>query len=142
MNCMAANVRRASIHGDGMETVTRSSLDALTRSFHRYHEQTYGHANADEPVQLVNIRVKAVGRRPGLQLKQGSKVEAVRERFRSVWFSDAKVDSCRVLWRPGLKAGETVDGPTIVESLDSTVVIPPEWSGMVDADGYIRIRKG
>ena len=129
-------------HGDGMETVSRSSLDALTRSFHRHHERTYGYANTDEPVQLVNIRVKAVGRRPGLQLKQGSNVEAVRERSRGVWFSDAKVDSCRVLWRPGLKAGETVDGPTIVESLDSTVVIPPEWSGMVDADGYIRIRKG
>ena len=129
------------VHRGRTGSVTRESLDALTRSFHLHHEQTYGYANVDEPVQLVNLRVTAVGRRPSLQLKQSSNVAAMRERTRSVWFPDTDVDSCRVLWRPGLRAGEIVDGPTIVESLDSTVVIPPMWSGSVDDDGYIRIRK-
>ena len=128
-------------HRDRGGAVTRNSLDALTRAFHLHHEQTYGYANADESVQLVNLRVKAVGRRPGLQLKQSSNVEAARERARSVWFPGAGVDSCRILWRPGLEVGEMIDGPTIVESLDSTVVIPPAWSATVDDDGYIRIRK-
>ena len=127
--------------GDRMGTVTRNSLDALATLFHRLHEKTYGHANADEPVQLVNVRLKAVGRLPSLQLKQRSNVEAARERTRSVWFPSAGFVSCRILWRTGLEAGEVIDGPTIIESLDSTVVIPPTWSANVDDDGYIRLRK-
>ena len=128
-------------HRDRMETVTRNSLDALAKAFHLHHEQTYGYANADESVQLVNLRVRAIGRRPGLQLRQSSSAGAARERTRDVWFPDTGINSCRILWRPGLKVGEVVDGPTIVESLDSTLVIPPAWSARVDDDGYMRIRK-
>src|SRR5262249_14116812 len=48
--------------------ITRASLDALAAAFHRRHEQTYGHANPSEPVQLVNLRLTALGRLPGLTL--------------------------------------------------------------------------
>ena len=126
---------------DRMATVTRNSLDALAMSFHLHHEQTYGYANADESVQLVNLRLKAVGRLPSLQLKQSANVEAVRERTRSVRFPGTGVNSCRILWRLGLKVGEMINGPTIIESLDSTIVIPPAWCARVEDDGYIRIRR-
>src|SRR5215469_6501858 len=48
--------------------MTRTSLDALATNFHEKHHQTYGHANAKEPVQLVTLRLTAVGRLPELQL--------------------------------------------------------------------------
>src|SRR5215472_6105675 len=41
--------------------VIRASLDALAAAFHARHHQTYGHANPAEPVQLVNIRLTAIG---------------------------------------------------------------------------------
>ena len=126
---------------DRMGTVTRNSLDALALSFHLHHEKTYGYANADESVQLVNLRLKAVGRLPSLQLKQSANVETMRERTRSVRFPAAGVNSCRILWRLGLKVGEMINGPTIIESLDSTIVIPPAWWARVEDDGYIRIRR-
>ena len=121
--------------------VTRDSLDALARLFHHQHEKTYGHANLDEPVQLVNVRLKAIGRLPSLRIKQRYNAEAARERTRSVWFADVGVNTCRILRRSGLRAGELIDGPTIIESLDSTVVITPTWSANVDNDGYLRIGK-
>jgi N-methylhydantoinase A len=127
--------------GDREGVVTQDSLDGLATSFHRQHEQTYGHANADEPIQLVNVRLKAVGRLPSLQLKQKSSAKEARERTRSVWFAGTEITECRILWRTGLKVGEIIDGPAIVESLDSTVVVPPAWSASVENDGYIRIRK-
>ena len=34
--------------------------------------------------------------------------------------------------------GQEIAGPAIVESLDSTLVIPPAWQGAVDAAGFIR----
>jgi N-methylhydantoinase A len=129
------------LDGDREDGITRASLDALARSFHREHERTYGHANTDEPVQLVNVRLTAIGRLPQLSLKQISGAETARERTREVWFPGAGVGPCRILWRSGLEGGTTIEGPTIIESLDSTIVIPPSWSANVDDDGYIRIRR-
>ncbi|HST75758.1 MAG TPA: hydantoinase/oxoprolinase family protein, partial [Acetobacteraceae bacterium] len=45
--------------------ITRGSLDAVAAAFHDKHEQTYGHANREEAVQLVNLRLTALGRLPG-----------------------------------------------------------------------------
>src|SRR6516164_9433437 len=48
--------------------VTREGLDRLAVAFHDKHRQTYGHANSEEPVQLVNLRLTAIGRLPDLRL--------------------------------------------------------------------------
>ncbi len=44
-----------------------------------------------------------------------------------------------MLDRTGLQAGDSFDGPCIVEELDSTVVLPPGTSAVVDAVGNILI---
>ena len=44
--------------------VTRTTLERLASAFHEKHEQTYGHANRQEPVQLVNLRLTALGKLP------------------------------------------------------------------------------
>src|SRR5262249_2333858 len=48
--------------------ITRHVLDRLAADFHAKHRATYGHASPDEPVQLVNLRVSALGRLGGLDL--------------------------------------------------------------------------
>ena len=50
--------------------ITRATLDDLAAAFHARHEQTYGHANRSENVQLVNLRLTALGRLPDLVLAQ------------------------------------------------------------------------
>ena len=67
--------------------VTRASLDAAMAAFHAKHELTYGHANPAEPVQLVNLRLTAVGRLPSLTLAQPGDPSASRTRERDVWFA-------------------------------------------------------
>ena len=52
--------------------VTASTLARLAADFHQKHRTTYGHASQDEPVQLVNLRVSAVGRLEGLALGRGA----------------------------------------------------------------------
>ncbi len=121
--------------------VTRATLDALAASFHRRHEQTYGHANPSEPVQLVNLRLTALGRLPGIKLAQPARAAAAREGVREVWFPEGGTQRCRVVWRDGLMPGTTLDGPTIVEALESTTVLPPGWRATVDADGFLRMRR-
>jgi N-methylhydantoinase A len=121
--------------------VTRESLDRLARAFHDRHRQTYGHANPEEEVQLVNLRLTAIGRLPGLTLAQPPAAAPARRRKREVWFPEDGSAACPIHWRDGLAAGETLTGPAIIEAMDSTIVVPPGWIASVDGKGYIRLRR-
>ena len=121
--------------------ITRESLNRLAMEFHRRHEQTYGHANANEPVQLVNLRLTALGRLPGLALTQLGDAARARGRTRMTWFPTTGKIDCPVHWRDGLVTGQTIPGPAIIEALDSTCVTPPGWAAHIDARGYIRMRR-
>jgi N-methylhydantoinase A len=118
-----------------------AALDRLARQFHERHRQTYGHANEAEPVQLVNLRLSAIGRLPPLSLARPGDVRDARRRERSVWFAETGFAPCPVLWRDGLAAGERIAGPAIIEALDATIVVPPSWLAETDARGYIRLKR-
>ena len=121
--------------------ITRDSLDAVAAAFHDKHEQTYGHANREEAVQLVNLRLTALGRLPGMTLVQRTDPSAARIRQRDVWFPGAGFTACPVHWRDGLTPGTKLDGPAIVEAMDRPAVLPPGWTATVDQRGYIRMRR-
>jgi N-methylhydantoinase A len=124
--------------------ITRATLDRLAASFHDRHRRTYGHANPNESVQLVNLRLTALGRSPELMLRQHvlrqyrGAGRPVRER--SAWFAETGFTPCDVHWRDALAAGVSLTGPAIVEALDTTVVVPPGWTARIDERGYIRMR--
>ena len=121
--------------------VTAETLAALAAAFHARHAQTYGHANEREPVQLVNLRLSALGRQPPLTLAQPSRAGAARETERPAWF-DGALRPTRVLWREGLAPGDAVPGPAVIEALDSTIVVPPGWRAAVAAQGLLRMTRG
>jgi N-methylhydantoinase A len=121
--------------------ITRSGLHRLAADFHEKHRQTYGHANPAEPVQLVNLRLTAIGRLPRISLVQRSSPAAARRRVREVWFLETGFAPCPVHWRDGLVPGEVLAGPAIVEAIDATIVVPPGWIAAVDGKGYIRLSR-
>jgi N-methylhydantoinase A len=121
--------------------ITRESLDHLAEAFHERHRRTYGHANREEPVQLVNLRMTAIGKLPDLKLAQPHDPASARVRSREVWFPTAGFVPAEVHWRNGLPPGATVTGPAIIEALDSTTVVPPGWAGRIDDLGYIRLQR-
>lgn len=121
--------------------VTRDSLDRLMAAFHRQHEQTYGHANPREPVQMVNLRVAAIGRLPAPTLRQQTRPDTLPPRERPVWFAATGTVPAPVRRRETLAPGESLGGPMIIDALDCTTVIPPGWTGEVDAQGFIHMRR-
>ncbi len=121
--------------------VTRASLDRLAADFHEKHRQTYGHANPAEAVQLVNLRLSAIGRLPDLRLAQTADPATARVRQRDVWFPATGFVQADVHWRNGLAAGTRLAGPAIIEAMDSTTVIPPGWTAVVDAQGYLLLTR-
>ena len=52
-------------------------------------------------------------------------------------FSKAGAVECQVLKRDDVRPGVAVDGPAIVESMDSTILIPPGWRAVTETKGYI-----
>ncbi len=121
--------------------ITRASLDELAVAFHARHEQTYGHANRSERVQLVNLRLTAFGRLPDLVLAQRGDPASARVRDRDVWFAECGFTSTPVHWRDGLSAGTQIVGPAIIKAMDSTAVVPPGWRVWIDELGYLRLSR-
>jgi N-methylhydantoinase A len=125
--------------GDG--DITRAVLDDLAAAFHARHEQTYGHANRAEHVQLVNLRVTALGHQPNLTLAQRADPANARTRSRDVWFAETGFAPTAVQWRDGLIPGTHIAGPAIIEAMDATIVVSPGWSARIDDLGYGRLTR-
>lgn len=114
-------------------------LPAIASAFHDRHEQTYGHAQRDEPVQLVNVRLSAVGRIPSIRVAQATGSGDAAKGNRKVWFRAHGEVEASVLDRARMASDQAAAGPAIIESLESTILIPPGWTGRMDADGFIHL---
>jgi N-methylhydantoinase A len=121
--------------------ITAATLAVLARDFHARHRATYGHASPDEPVQCVNLRVAAVGRLAPLALDRApvAPAPAAAPSSRPAYFEETGLAPCPVLAREGLAPGYTQAGPLIVESPDTTVVVPPAWRLTVEAGGLLAL---
>jgi len=119
--------------------VTAETLARLATDFHERHRATYGHANPGEPVQLVNLRLAAVGRLPRLDLARAALDGApvTKAGRRPVFFRETGLIACDVVPRQALSRGSERPGPLIVESMDTTVVVPPGWRLRVDEQGFL-----
>jgi N-methylhydantoinase A len=121
-------------------------LQRLTEAFHQRHEALYGYAVPDEPVELVSLRLTAIGRTPKPELprapKDGSQEEA-RIEVRPVYFGPAAgwIET-PILARERLPAGASFPGPAVVEGAESTVVVPPHAQAQVDPFGNLILEVG
>jgi N-methylhydantoinase A len=62
-----------------------------------------------------------------------------------VWFRSTGAVAAEVHDRSRLAEGTIIAGPAVIESLESTVLIPPGWQARMDGDGFIlmaRANKG
>ena len=103
---------------------------AVAQNFHHTHEQTYGHALRQRPVEIVNLRVQGIGiiDKPSFHAVRADPTAAV---------AFAEKDSPRhgaiKLFKRGELAAEAVfQGEALVFQMDSTTYVPPGWRARVD----------
>lgn len=111
-------------------------------AFHAAHERLYSYCDRDEAVQLVNLRVAAVGRtdrpQPRALERGGASARAALKGRRKVHFQEAgRFVDCPLFERDRLRAGNRIQGPAVIEQADSTIVVPPSFNVAVDAHGRI-----
>ena len=121
-------------------------VDQLIAEFHRTHDREYGRHYADKDIELVNIRVIAIGRIPDLKTPEraagDSDPAAALVAHRDVVFDDGgrpRTVSTPVYDRPRLAMGNRIHGPAIVEQADTTTLILPDLAAEVDRFGNIMI---
>ncbi len=120
--------------------VSKQTIAALTRDFHAKHQLTYGHHNPSEPVQLVTLRLTATGKLPPLELVQQSDDGGTSLKSRrKAWFRGVGYVDCEVHDRSRIAHESTVMGPAVIESFDSTIVVPPAWKARVTKEGFVRM---
>jgi N-methylhydantoinase A len=112
---------------------------ALRGRFVDLHRRLYGHGDPDASVEVVTLRCRAiagVGRTTWPMWDRS--VDATPRTERPVFLHEAlEFRTVPVFDREGLAAGQRVDGPAIVEESYSTVLVPPEWSVVVDELGNL-----
>ena len=118
-------------------TVAGATATELVRAFHAEHERRYGHRIDDEPVEIVNLRLVATV--PGATPRPA---RTRRTRRRGGWavgrcsLDSGPVDAL-VLARTAMGRGSRVKGVAVVEFPESTCLVRPGWSGVVDEVGTL-----
>jgi N-methylhydantoinase A len=116
---------------------------ALHVAFERLYQETFGYVADGEPVELVNLRLSAIGTAAsrlnfgGLRLDARALAGESGERLVSFARGEARVKT-RLLPRAALGHGP-VAGPAIIESYDTTIVVPPGCAARAVGAGCVSI---
>lgn len=114
------------------------------RRFLVEHERAYGFADPLMDVEVVNLRLEAAGvmPKPDVQVPVPASVDPARNEGSRTLYLGPELGNvaARVLARDTLAAGESLDGPLIVNQPDTTILVLPQQRMTVDANGILRIR--
>ena len=120
----------------------------IAAAFHRRHEELFGFANPQGDVEMLSLRVTAVGRRPGFPLggaESGvTELETALKGRRAVYLrSESTKVEVPVYDGDRLPVGQVAEGPCVVEEPQTTIFVPEYFDIVLDPSGsYVMYRKG
>jgi N-methylhydantoinase A len=123
------------------------SVNHIADLFHDRHEQLYGFAERHEDVEMMSLRVAAIGRRESLELgsdNAGGSGEAVPKGIREVYLrSAAKKVPVPIYEGASIPIGRAIEGPAVIEEPTTTIFVPEYFDIELDRSGsYFMIAKG
>ena len=116
------------------------SVAAALAGFRAAHQELYGFV-LEAPVELVTLRVEAVGKLPAPVLPHLTAAPMPAPlATREVHFAGG-TRTTPVLDRDALGAGTSFAGPAILTQLDATTLVPPDWTVTVHPSGALLLRR-
>ena len=126
--------------------VTEETIEKMKESFHIAHKKQFGRSYRQVDIEIVNSRVIGTGEIEDLEpikiQKSSGNIEDAVVDERMVTF---KVDekpvkmSTKVYDRTKFGAGDVINGPAIINQMDTTIVVEPGCVGRVNDYGIIVI---
>lgn len=133
---------------DGIPLQEPGLIDRIVERFRLRHEELYTYSAPDQEVVLVNARLAVVGRlasppveppleRRGTRASAASSPAPPATATRRI-YADGWLDAPVHRW-DALRAGATIDGPAIVESEATTVLVRPGEHARVTPRGWLDV---
>lgn len=113
-------------------------------AFHRAHDQRYGYHDARRPVEIVNLRVRAIGITDKPRIRKIAKaVQSGKMRTAASLdcILDGKRQTAALIDREQLRHGDSFAGPAVISEYSATTLVPAGWQVQVDAYGQIMLTK-
>lgn len=129
-----------------LDTILEQSDDlaSLCRRFDAVHKQRYGHTMTD-PVQIVHVRVRGIGRTPRPELRtipgRAAGAPTPRTSRKAFCFAHRATVDFAVYDRDDLCDGDVVLGPAIVEEATTTLAFFSDQRASVDKFGHLFITR-
>jgi N-methylhydantoinase A len=121
-----------------------AAIAHMWKEFHKVHDRTFGfHYEGEQDVELVNLRIQAVGEqhRPALSPVTAERTYAKPFATRPAYWRQTGWIECPLYRRTELAFGQSIAGAAIVEEYGSTVVVPTGWGVRADAYGNLIVEK-
>lgn len=127
--------------------LTMTQIPTIKQNFDVEHRKLYSHSKPDEPMEIVSLRVGIVGKVSKSQLRKKSNPSNnrlgetnYRKGTREVYFENDKgYIQCPIYERDSLVVGAHIEGPCIIEEMDSTIVVNPRQRAALDQYGNVMI---
>jgi N-methylhydantoinase A len=122
----------------------RPTIGELQQRFEEAYFQRFHVELPEVRASLVNVNTSVIGRRAEIDLSllidpAGRKATLAQAQSgtRPVWFGSFM--ETPIYWRDHLPADAAIDGPAIIEQMDTTIIIEPGDTAIQDHDGNIII---
>jgi N-methylhydantoinase A len=111
-------------------------------TFHEIHNRTYGYARLDAAIEIVNVRVRAVGKVKPPQLAPFPSADSSAEHAlinnRSVIYYDESPVETPFYRGEKLQPGNKIAGPAVILRSDTTILVSE--SDLATCDAYLNVR--
>ena len=130
------------------DNVAEQDKQSICNRFDELHEKTYRHSAPQEPKEIVNLRITAIGvlSKPKLgKIGSGPRrpSEDAFKGTRPVYFErENDFVKCPTYERDRLLSGNIIEGPAVIEEPTSTTLVHPGQTLTVDTYGDLLINVG
>jgi N-methylhydantoinase A len=122
-----------------------NDFSGIRSRFDQLHLDHYGHSAPKEPVMMVNLRLSAVGRfenRLPIASSFHDQDQGEHGTRLVIFDNDQKAVVSPIYLRSGLKPGDRLDGPAVIEEIGATLLLYPKDKLQVNEFGHLVIDVG
>jgi len=113
---------------------------SFVSDFHKAHSKLYSYHHEERAVEIVNIRVKAVGTTKKVKLKRLPPEDNDPERAfmkKQAIHYKGKTWQASVFKRGLFETGNKINGPALIADSESTSFLPPSYT--LEVDGFLNL---
>ncbi len=119
--------------------VTEARLEDLLTAFHTRHKELYTYDEPQSPVEIVNVESTIAGHvdKPDrMTIAAGKGADSALKGTRPMVFSKEGIAKDTPVYDgSAMGAGDTLQGPAVIEEVTTTIVVEPNWNVSLHESG-------